>query len=345
MRPIASRLEGKTVGKWQVLLKRKKTAEDDSGAFSSCYNVKNAETGQLGFLKAFNYLYAFRAKRGSQSADIIKELAEDYTYERDLLLFCEEHKMRRIVTAIDHGEYEEPSDYIPVPYLVFEVADGSLKNVEALKNPDIVWRLRSFHGCLVGLSQLHSKKIAHQDIKPSNILIFGGNVSKISDLGNSTQLKNESPNWNNPGHCGDMRFSPIELMYGHYSSDWHTRRFGADLFMVGGIVTYLITGYNFLILLINSLEKNYRPNNFGGTFEQVKPHLMNAYHKTLNEIEQAMPESIRRDLIEVIAQLSHPVPEERGNPQNVISSVTQYSLQRYISIVDRLTRKVEFGRI
>lgn len=58
-KPLASRLEGKTVGEWQVLKKRIKTQEDDSGRFSSCYAVKNVETGKEGFLKAFNYIYAF----------------------------------------------------------------------------------------------------------------------------------------------------------------------------------------------------------------------------------------------------------------------------------------------
>lgn len=338
---LASHLEGKNIGEWHVVEKRKKTPEDSSGAFSSCYLVENVkDVNKKGFLKAFNYQYAFSIKgRGKSSADFLKELTEDYTYERDLLIFCKEHKMKRIVAAIDYGEYREDGE-LPVPYLVFEIADSSLKKSEPLINPDLIWKLRVFHGTLIGLAQLHSKRIAHQDIKPSNILIFGKEISKLSDLGNATQFKNESPSWNRAHHCGDMRFAPIELLYDHFSIDWETRRFGADLFMVGGIVTFLITNYNFLSLMLIFLPEPYRYYNFGGSYDQVLPHLMEAYFKSLNEIEKKIPLSISKDLIELIAQLCHPSPEERGNPRNLRSSLTQYSLSRYISIIDRLATKL-----
>ena len=35
--------------------------------------------------------------------------------------------MTRVVTAIDSGEFKEPNETIPVPYLVFEIASGNLK--------------------------------------------------------------------------------------------------------------------------------------------------------------------------------------------------------------------------
>ena len=344
--PLASRLEGKVIGKWQVIEKRIRREEDKSGAFSSCYRVKNIETGQEGFLKAFNYQYAFTALAPNQSsADFLKALTSNYVYERELLLFCGLHRMSKVVTAIDHGEYKEAGELFDVPYLVFEIADGSLKNVRQVQNPDLAWKLGAFHGFLVGLSQLHGQRIAHQDIKPSNILIFGKNVSKLSDLGNATQLNNRSPAWNLDLHCGDMRFSPIELHYGYCSPDWETRRLGADLFMAGGIITYLITDTIFLSLMVANLSDIYRPKNFGGTFEQVGPHLMAAYYKTLDVMGDRIPQKIRQDLLRVIAQLSNPVPEERGNPNNLHATVSKYSLHRYISIIDRLAKTVEYARI
>jgi serine/threonine protein kinase len=164
-------------------------------------------------------------------------MTENFTYERDLLQFCSENRMRRVVTAIDSGEYSEPTEILPVPYLVFEIAQGSLKTHAAMSNPELAWKLRAFHGVLVGLSQLHKHKIVHQDVKPSNILIFGESFSKVSDLGSATQLNNESKHWTNPDHCGDYRYAPIELLYGYFSPDWNVRRYGADLFMVFCFVT------------------------------------------------------------------------------------------------------------
>src|SRR5208283_4879429 len=106
--PLASRLVGKVIEKWEVLEKREKTVDDESGAFSSGYKVRNVENGQEGFLKAFNYTYAFTAmKPNKNSADFMKDLSSNYVYERDLLIFCGEHRMGRVVTAIDHGTYKE----------------------------------------------------------------------------------------------------------------------------------------------------------------------------------------------------------------------------------------------
>lgn len=293
--PIASRLEGRTVDKWNVIKKRIKTIDDHSGAFSSCYEVENIETGQTGFLKAINYEYAFRAlKPGIPSTVFLQELTENYNYEKDLLEFCKEKRMSRIVTAIAHGEYIDPAEMHPVPYLVFETADSSLKNINSQQQQDLVWKLGVIHGFLVGLSQLHQEKIVHQDIKPSNILIFGHSVSKLSDLGNATKFDHKSPMWDRNEHCGDWDYAPIELLYGYCSPNWDTRRLGADLFMAGGIITYMITGSNFLSLLAANLPDIYKPYKFGGPFEDVKPHLMQAYYRTLTEIKERIDESIRK---------------------------------------------------
>jgi serine/threonine protein kinase len=332
--PLASRLVGKKIGRWQVIEKRQKTEEDCSGYYSTCYTVTDDE-GKIAFLKAYNYIYAFGSKAGS--ADALKFMTENFTYERDLLSFCSDHKMRRVVTAIDSGEYIEKGELIPVPYLVFEIAYGSLKTQKIVENPNIAWKLSAFHGVLVGLSQLHSANIVHQDIKPSNILIFGKSYSKISDLGSATQFDNPS-NWINVEHVGDRRYAPVELLYEYYSHDWDTRRYGADLFMMGGILSFMLTNSNFLGLMLSKLPENKHPNNFGGSFEEVKPYLLKAYSETLEEIEIEIPGGIRGDLVKVLSELSHPIPEERGNPKKLQIIHRQYSLQRYISIIDRLAK-------
>ena len=331
-KPLASRLLGKQVGKWLIIEKREKAQEDNSGFFSTCYTVKN-DKDQLAFLKAYNYQYAFSGKM--MSADALKVMTENFIYERDLLDFCSAHKMRRVVTAIGSGEYSEKGELIPVPYLIFEIAQGSLKSYQALENPELSWKLKAFHGALVGLSQLHQAKIAHQDIKPSNILIFGKDISKISDLGSATQFNNES-NWCRDEHCGDLRYAPVELLYRYFSPDWDTRRFGSDLFMMGGLLTFMITGSNFLSLMHSKLPESKQFSKFGGKFEEVKPYLLKAYYDTLTEIKLLIPEVIRPSLSEIIQELSHPFPEKRGNPKGTRHIHRQFSLQRYISIIDRL---------
>jgi hypothetical protein len=99
-RPLASRLEGKRLGRWTILKKKEKQPES-SGHFSTCYKVRD-DQGREGFLKSFNYLYAFSGNQSS--ADVMKFMVDNFTYERNLLQFCSANKMRRVVTAIDSGE-------------------------------------------------------------------------------------------------------------------------------------------------------------------------------------------------------------------------------------------------
>jgi len=334
-RPLASRLEGKQIGPWKVIKRKEKAIDDSSGYFSSCYFVENGD-GQKAFLKAFNYHYAFGGKSGS--ADVLKFMTQNFTYERDLLSLCNGSKMRRVVTAIDSGEYSEAGEIISVPYLVFEIADGDLKSHMAIS--DLAWKLKSFHDALLGVSQLHKVKIAHQDIKPSNILVFGKNVSKISDLGLATQLGNAS-NWETSEHVGDARYAPVELLYKHFSPNWETRRFGADLFMMGGLLTYMIADTHFLSMMYQKLEDHQRHNSFGGTFSQALPFLLNAYHLSLADLKPLIPEKIRDELTQIIAELSHPDPDKRGNPPRLLNKHRQFSLDRYISLTDRLSKAVK----
>jgi len=338
---LASRLEGKIIDRWKILQKRIKTPDDNSGAFSSCYEVQNIEDNSFGFLKAINYQYAFNIlAMGKSSTDFLQDLTANYNYEKDLLEFCKEKRMSRVVTAIAHGEYREDGEVFPVPYLIFETATDSLKNIVLNEEINLSWKLGVIHGLLVGVSQLHKEKIVHQDIKPSNILIFGYKISKLSDLGNATKFDSKSPVWDRDDHCGDFTYAPIELLYRYFSPNWDTRRLGADLFMAGGIITYLFTDLNFLALLVANLPDIYRPMIFGGTFEDAKPHLMQAYYKAIEDVKNRIPMPIKIPLIEIIEQLTHPVPELRGIPKGTkfSSSLPQYSLDRYISVMDRLNK-------
>jgi hypothetical protein len=87
------------------------------------------------------------------------------------------------------------------------------------------------------------------------------------------------------------------------------------------------------------IPDNQKHYNFAGTFEQVKPFLLKAYTEALEEIRPCILSSVQSELLELIGQLCHPIPDLRGNPQGIGAGHTPYSLERYISIIDRLSKK------
>jgi len=328
---FACRLVGKKIGSWNVREKRNKSVDDDSGAFSSCYHVIG-DDGRDAFLKAFNYQYAFEAL-GRPSVEIMKDIVGRFTYEKELLDFCRCEKLRRVVTAIDSGEYKESGE-LPVPYLVFETATGSLKSIDYINNTDLVWKLLAFHGVLLGVAQLHYHKIAHQDLKPSNILVFGGEFVKVADLGSAVRRDTLLP----IEIGADYRHAPIELLYQYFSEDWDTRRYGADLFMLGGLLSFMVSGTNVLSLIMKSLPSDQQWLSYRGSYEDILPNILLAFHESMDVIKSSIPMVIQEELASVIYEMSYPIPEKRGNPQSVARSYTQFSLVRYITIIHRLAK-------
>jgi eukaryotic-like serine/threonine-protein kinase len=71
--------------------------------------------------------------------------------------------------------------------------------------------LRWLHHVATGLQQLHFSEIAHQDVKPANILVMADRTAKIGDMGRAHRravpmnyLKQER----------DRTYAAPELLYG-----------------------------------------------------------------------------------------------------------------------------------
>jgi serine/threonine protein kinase len=108
-----------------------------------------------------------------------------YLFECAVLKRCGERNLDRVVRAITSGTItiNEPSANGVVEYLIFELADGDVRShLRFSADFDLAWRLRCLHHIATGLKQLHGCGIAHQDLKPSNVLVFAGTTSKLSDL-------------------------------------------------------------------------------------------------------------------------------------------------------------------
>jgi len=334
MSDLASNLAGKTIGKWKVDKKL-----STSGGFSSAYAVTH-EDGTTAFMKATNVTYAANSLQfhGSR-VDLMSGLLDEFRHERDLLKLCGEERLDRVVVALDSGEHQEPGSFF-VPYLVFEFCPhGDMRRHPKLQNAGLVWRLKVFHGICVGLSQLHSRSIAQGDLKPANVLVFGEDFSKISDLGFSLR-DDKSARSTNSGFRGDLSFAPLETLYGHTERDWNVRHKGGDMFMLGGLLAFLVADVHLVGKILTKLPMAYHPQVWKGGYTAALPAVRTATYDTVQEITAALPKEIQADVQEMLLWLSEPEPAKRGHPQTVLSQGgDRYSLERIISIADRIGKQ------
>jgi len=338
----AERLAGRTLsGGWKVLELLSSSPNSTGGRFSKGYLVESKD-GVKAFLKALDYSEALR---GPDPARALQALTTAYNFERDILEHCKDRRLTRIVTAITNGkiEVDDLAGLGLVEYLIFELAEGDARTrMDAVARFDVAWRLRALHNIATGLRQLHGEGIAHQDLKPSNVLVFHNKSSKLADLGRSV-VKNKPSPFEGLEIAGDLSYAPPELLYHHISSDWSRRRLGCDAYLLGSMVVFFFTGLSMTSLWMSELHPAHCPQSWSGSFGEIMPYLRDAFGRAVDRFKDHVVEGLRNSLVEVTRELCEPDPTHRGHPRDRSGIGNQYSLERYISRFELLAKKAEYG--
>lgn len=184
-------------GGWKVVEKLVRKPGSTGGNFSIGYRVKRGE-GEFGFLKAID----ISRELLSGDPQALQDQTEIFLHERDLLAACGD--CNHIVVALSSGTIKPNTipDTLPLPvfYLIFELASGDARQQMNSKSPMTTYqRFRTLQHISAGLQEMHKRLFAHQDIKPSNILLFGKNVAaqeiyKLADLGRAHNISGANPN-------------------------------------------------------------------------------------------------------------------------------------------------------
>jgi serine/threonine protein kinase len=326
---------------WAVGKLIPKTTAQTGGVFSCSYTVTKSD-GQRAFLKAMDYTSALNS---FDPATALNVLTSAFLFEREVLQECADRKMSRIVRAIDGGKTSVNGQ--TVEYLVFEEAkDGDIrKYLDKGAQFDLVWTLTCIHNICVGVQQLHIASIAHQDLKPSNVLHFPEEGEKLADLGRAWHKSKFSPH--DALDCaGDRGYAPPELLYRHLDPDESDRRFGADFYLVGSLIVFLFSGLRASQILISSLSPIHRPRVWRGTYDDVLPYLKHAFADNLAMISAQFPDStLRAELIDVLKQMCDPDIRTRGDRAHRAKHGSRFGLQRFVSRFDRLRTAALIGRI
>lgn len=344
MTTAAHQLLGVTLeGGWTVVEKLELEPGDSGGAFSVGYRAEHS-SGDIAYVKALDYSAAFDDENVPAA---LNRLTAQYEAERALLELCAERKLRRVIRALAHGTIKVPG-YAPpsVSYLIFEMADGDARSALTLiDKADQLVALELAHHACVALAQLHSCGASHQDIKPSNLLVWLASSDqrldgKIGDLGNAHLPGRPSP-YDEREIPGDLSYAPPEQLYGacRHLND-RDRRIAADFYMLGNLLTFLLVRVSYNAVLYKTLDDTQHWLRYGGTFSDVLPALVDAHGLALTRIREGLHEGVASELATMLDELCHPDPEQRGDRKARARMANPWRLERFISRLTRLQHQL-----
>ncbi len=335
----AQKLEGRKMPcGWQVREYVPTEAGHTGSAFSVGYVAEKDD--EKAFLKALDFK-KIMAMGVSDPLQAISYMTRSFEYERDILRECRLKGLSKVIRSLSDGSVE--IDGFIVPYIVFEMATGDVRK-ESNKQAgfDLAWVLRTMHHICVGLKQLHSQNISHQDLKPSNVLIVEDGGRKIGDFGTSVSKDCTLPHATS-AIAGDRTYAAPEGMYGYMDPDWEIRRYGFDAFQLGSLFVFMLTGIPASTMLISNLDRAHRPESWSETYQQVIPYLREAFVSVIATVDGHLDCEIKDPLIVLIKELCEPSLFLRGDPVLRRRKLNPFGMERYISRFDRLSTIMEYN--
>ena len=334
---------------WEVKgrVQRAKTAT--GGRFSYSYRVANG-AGVEAYMKALDISQALAGER-----DLVVELqafSEAAVFERNLLHECNGRRLTRVIQLLDYVEVQVPEAGLlgRVPCLVFELADGDIREYQAkLEAFDLAWVLRTLKHVAVGIEQLHGVHATHQDIKPSNVLTqAAGREMKLGDLGRAERQGIDGPT-STRDIPGAIAYAPPEQLYGAFDYRWETRR-SADMYHLGSLALQLFVGHTVTLLIQQELPGPARIGSWSGSFHDVLPYLRVAHGQVLDRLRAVVEEraghlGITADFVRAVQEMTDPDPSLRGHPQDRRALTSSYAVRRYVSLFNRLAAHAESAMI
>lgn len=338
----AQLLKGQTINGWHVDSQLETFQGQTGGHFSTGYFV--SKDGKKAFLKAMDLSRAIL-----QGLKAVELATRQFNFERDLLCLCRDERLSHIVRLVDHGEHEliglpgGQNDLLNrVYYMIFELADGDVRRELSFDGSMPASRkMYVLHQIAVAITQLHTVHIAHQDVKPSNVLAFKTQRQyKLSDLGRSS-ARNISAPTDDFDFPGDMSYAPPEYLYDYLPPEYHDRRQGSDAYLLGSMISFLFTGLGAVNATLRQVPVQYLPHEWQGSYHEVLPFLVDAHTQAVTNLRSELPEKCRDELSTIYFQLCHPNPTERGHPSARAQHGRPIGLDRYVSRFDSLEKHLQ----
>lgn len=349
---VGAALPGKKMpGEWTVLEQAQAVHQGSTGGFSIGYYVEHND-GTKAYMKASDI--SLLTDEDGAVVERMLSAAVQHTFERDILEHCHGNNMDRVVLALDYGDILMIHDGVkePVFYLIFELAecDANSKVFQDNVSSEPTWIFHALHNVATAIKQLHSGRVAHNDVKPSNVLLYERDLQKLCDLGNA--VSDEKPGPYDEYICaGDPRFAPPEVLFCTQSNAKNVTAFpgrrAGDLYLLGSICVFLMSGQMITPLILSYLKPEHRPQSCEGGWEgnlaDVMPYWRAAYADAMAEVEADFSANFpdievkhKTQFFAAVNQLCEPDFSMRGHPQNRGRGQDQYGMERFITLFNTL---------
>ena len=324
---------------WYIFKRIERSHNGTGGTFSHSYLAQKGQ--ETAFVKAFDFSSAFAPE--VDTVQILGRLTASFEHERDVLEHCRGRRLSHVAIAIGYGQISVPGMSLMegrVHYLLFEKAKGDVRcQMDEADSYDSVWCVRTLRQVCLGLWQVHRELIAHQDVKPSNILCYEKSKIRLADFGRSSRRGHTI--WHDDHQiAGDQSYAPPELLYGYLDNDFVRRRIGTDVYMLGNLVAFLFTGVNLTERLMAKLDPQHHHKNWDADYETALPYLQEAFGRVLQEITIDIDDQLHSRILPLVVQLGNPSLLKRGYPR-LIGKRNQFSLEPYVSRLANMAKEVE----
>ena len=323
-------------------------AEDLTGGHFSigCIAERDKDNKkEKAFLKVIDVELAAKLFPGNFMAGM-KLVSDSYAIECAILKICGSEGLDRIIKVLGFGEMPpQHGGSFPAPYILFEHADGDLRKlISRSAAVEDAWKFRALHDVAVGLQQLHRQKIAHQDLKPSNVLIFNedGQGAKIGDLGRSSRQGLAAPH-DSHAIAGAWAYAPPEQAYGITPERWEDHREGCDLYHLGTLTFFLFAGCVPNDYFRSALDGNILPLAWQGAgktdYSTALPFFTSALTEFVASVAIDFPDWSRDELSQILLNACNPDFRKRGDPEARARVGQPIGIETFVSRFARLSRR------
>jgi eukaryotic-like serine/threonine-protein kinase len=320
----AQLLEGVTLPSEWTLLEQLKRAPGSSGSnFGTGYMARRTVDGNTehAFVKAMDFARAFEAP--DPFAEMFKLTAES-EFERRALEHCKDRGLSRLIQLISWEYVNQDPTANPlnqVLCLIMEVGDGDIRKqltrAGALPSSAI---LHVLEDTALGMAQLHRHGIAHQDVKPSNVISMtdmsnaSKNLFKVADLGRVVRKGMAGPYDAYPWP-GDGNYQPPERWYSFVPPQWPDAREASDAYMLGSLACFLFCGVPLQPMLGSEIPAAMQPGTWAGGYNDSLIQVLRSKQASIlaTTLAPTINENVRDGVIAIIMELVEPDPLKRGD--------------------------------